>query len=144
MTAEVFIVRKDKVLLKRHRKYGSIWLSVGGHIEQGEDPADTALREVKEEVGLDVMLFDKYQQFHTVEENYRDILPPIAIGRHRVNESLEHIVLVYFATSDSDAVVPEESTDEWVWATKDELNTMDLLPNIRAYALAALETLSLK
>ena len=141
-TVEVFIVHKGKVLLKRHRKYGSIWLSVGGHIEQGEDPTEAALREVKEEVGLDVVLDTRQQEFRGVEDNYKDIIPPVAIGRHRVSDTLEHIVMVYFATSDSDAVVPEEPTDEWCWATKDELEKMELLPNIRTYALAALTKLS--
>ena len=56
-TVEVFIVYKDKVLLRKHDKYG-IWLSVGGHIELDEDPVQAALREVKEEVCLNIELID--------------------------------------------------------------------------------------
>jgi 8-oxo-dGTP pyrophosphatase MutT (NUDIX family) len=54
-TVEVFVVSGGKVLLRKHDKYG-IWLSVGGHIELDEDPNQAALREVKEEVGLDTEL----------------------------------------------------------------------------------------
>ena len=51
-TVEVFIVYDNKVLLRKHDKYG-MWLSVGGHIELDEDSNQAALREVKEEVGLE-------------------------------------------------------------------------------------------
>ena len=56
-TVEVFIVHKNRVLLRLHDKY-RIWLSVGGHIELDEDPNQAAIREVKEEVGLDIELVD--------------------------------------------------------------------------------------
>ncbi|MCE9541634.1 NUDIX domain-containing protein [Candidatus Kaiserbacteria bacterium] len=140
-TTEVFIVHKNKVLLRRHEKFGSVWLSVGGHVELDEDPTQTAIREVKEEVGLDVVLDARDRRFTSVEENWNELIPPAALGRHRVNETHEHIVLVYFATSDSDAVVPEKPDDVWMWVTKDELAAMELLPNIRYYAEAALERL---
>ena len=141
-TAEVFIVHGDKVLLKRHRKYGSIWLSVGGHIEAGEDPVEAALREVKEEVGLDVVIDDGAQRFKSVEEHYRDLIPPVAMARHSIPDGREHLIFVYFARSASDQVIPEVADDEWRWVTRDELTTMDLVPNVRAYAEAALEALS--
>ncbi len=52
-TVEVFIVYDNKVLLRKHDKYKK-WLSIGGHIELDEDPNQAAIREVKEEVGLDI------------------------------------------------------------------------------------------
>ena len=56
-TSEVFIVYQDKVLLRIHDKYGR-WLSIGGHIELDEDPVQAAIREAKEEVGLDIEIED--------------------------------------------------------------------------------------
>lgn len=141
-TAEVFIVHEGKVLLKRHKKFGSIWLSVGGHIELDEDPTEAAVREVKEEVGLDVQLYTGHQQFKAIDGDYRDIIPPIAVGRHRVNDVHEHVVFVYFASSASDAVVTEDPTDEWKWVSREELAQMDLRDNVRAYAVAALDALA--
>ncbi len=61
-TVEVFIVYKDTVLLRKHNKY-RYWLSVSGHIELNEDPNHAALREVKEEVGLDIILDNSLQTF---------------------------------------------------------------------------------
>ena len=57
-TVETFIVHKNKVLLRKHDKL-KIWMSVGGHVELDEDPVEAALREVKEEVGLDITLYQK-------------------------------------------------------------------------------------
>jgi 8-oxo-dGTP pyrophosphatase MutT (NUDIX family) len=41
------------VLLVRHRK-AKLALPSGGHVEPGEDPTDTVVRECKEELGLDM------------------------------------------------------------------------------------------
>lgn len=139
-TAEVFIVYEDKVLLRMHEKYG-IWLSVGGHIEQGEDPNQAALREVKEEVGIDVVLWDGNKEFRVNEESFYNIIPPVGLNTHTTNDAHEHITFVYFAHSTTDAVVPEDKDDQWLWASREDVLSMDLKENIREYALGALKTL---
>jgi 8-oxo-dGTP diphosphatase len=52
----VFIIRDGKYLfLKRKSKHGfGTWALPGGKIDYGEDPIQTAVRETKEETGLDV------------------------------------------------------------------------------------------
>jgi len=71
--------------------------------------------------------------------------PPQYLGRHRVNENHEHVVFVYFATTDSDviseSVLDHEKGVEVKWVTKEELETMDLVPNIKFYAEEALKEL---
>lgn len=42
-----------KILLIHHKKLGR-WMQPGGHIERFENPVDAAIREVKEETGLDI------------------------------------------------------------------------------------------
>lgn len=138
---EVFVVYKDKVLLRLHDKY-KIWLSVGGHIELDEDPNQAAVREVKEEVGLDVKLYDNNLLFKHEEETNKQLIPPIALGRHDISSTHEHVVLVYFATSDTDNVIPEKADDEWKWLSKSELDSMELRPDIAFYAREALKQLS--
>ncbi len=138
--ADVFIVHKDKVLLRMHEKY-HLWLAVGGHIELNEDPVEAALREVKEEVGLDVVIWEGNKLYTSVDEPHGHLTPPVAMNRHHTSPEHEHISLAYFAYSESDKVVPESPTDEWRWLTKDELQKLDILPDTRFLAGLAIDIL---
>ena len=95
---EVFIVHNNKVLLRMHDKY-HIWLSIGGHIELHEDPNQAALREVQEEVGLNVQLADDLLPKIKGDTAYKELIPPKFMNRHRINDTHEHVALVYFARS---------------------------------------------
>lgn len=140
-TSEVFIVHKDRVLLRKHDKYKT-WLGVGGHIELDEDPVTTAIRECKEEVGLTVRILSAAET-HTWPEGRKELALPIALNMHPINAAHTHISFMYAATTDSDVVVPENADDEWLWLTKDELDTReDINPDIRHYALTALKLAS--
>ncbi len=148
-TADVFIVYKNKVLLRMHDKY-NVWLAVGGHIELDEDPIEAAYREVKEEVGLEVKIVGEASGPQSGEEDNRQhkyLIPPRFMGRHPVSPTHEHISMVYFATSVTDKVVDSMSEHERTesrFVTREELATMDLIPNIKFYAEQALEALGTK
>ncbi len=45
------VVDGDHILLVDHRNAG-LWLPTGGHVEPGEHPRDTVIRELKEELSL--------------------------------------------------------------------------------------------
>ena len=48
---------KDRMLLvKQQHEDKEIWMAPGGGIEEGENAAEAAVREVKEETGLDIAL----------------------------------------------------------------------------------------
>ncbi len=91
-TAEVFIVCNNKVLLRKHDKY-KIWLSIGGHIELHEDPNQAAIREVREEVGLNIELYNPHPTPFPASSG--ELIPPVFVNRHRINEVHEHVTLVY-------------------------------------------------
>src|SRR5215216_1442717 len=54
-TATTFVVHEQRTLLLHHRKL-RMWLPPGGHIDPHELPDQAALREVREESGLEVEL----------------------------------------------------------------------------------------
>jgi 8-oxo-dGTP pyrophosphatase MutT (NUDIX family) len=141
-TVEVFIVCKDKVLLRLHDKY-KIWLSVGGHVELDEDPNQAALREAKEEVGLDIELATNLRPFELNNAEYKELIPPKFMNRHRINPTHEHVTLTYFARSETDVVKPENPIDQWKWVDAKELDQMELRESVRFYAKKALEELGL-
>lgn len=140
-TVEVFITHNNQVLLRKHDKY-NIWLGVGGHIELDEDPNQAAVREVKEEVGLDIELIDKLRPFKLTTNNYTELIPPFFLNRHQINEQHEHIALTYFAKSQSQTVngSQTEIAKGLRWFTKEELeNSSEISESILYYALQALE-----
>jgi 8-oxo-dGTP diphosphatase len=55
------VIRDGRVLVGRraHSPWHGLWCSPGGFCELGEHPADTVVREVREELGLDVEV-DEY------------------------------------------------------------------------------------
>jgi 8-oxo-dGTP pyrophosphatase MutT (NUDIX family) len=146
-TVEVFVVYQNTVLLRKHDKYG-IWLSVGGHIELSEDPNEAAVREVKEEVGLDIVLDDSLLK-DTGEEKtgktYKELIPPYFLNRNRISATHEHVTLTYFAKATTNVLqetVGSEKSKACKWFTKNELEgNTEVLPHIVFYALKALEVL---
>ncbi|MDB5204394.1 MAG: mutT/nudix family protein [Candidatus Taylorbacteria bacterium] len=143
-TVETFIVYKNKVLLRKHDKLG-IWLSVGGHIELHEDPNEAAIREVREEVGLEIELVGNKGEYPTDDPMYTELIGPRYLGRNRISGTHEHIPLVYFARTKSDIINAQyegDRSDDCVWATLEDLEKMDLVPNVRFYAKEALKELS--
>ena len=143
-TVEVFIVYDNRVLLRKHDKY-KMWLSVGGHIELNEDSNEAALREVKEEVGLEVQLYHSNSYPLTERKGYKELIPPQFMNRHRISDSHEHISLVYFARSKTDQLILSEieKSEGCRWFTRDELDDPQYTINndIKMYARSALEKL---
>lgn len=140
-TVQVFIVFQGKVLIRQHDKY-NILLGIGGHIELDEDQIQAAKRECLEEVGLAITIHGE-AEYHEIEGKRINIPPPAFMNRHCINETHEHIDFIYFATSETDHVIPENVTDTWSWYTKDEVtNHPQMSPEIKKYAITALDTLT--
>ena len=145
-TAEAFIVNKNKVLLRIHDKL-KIWMSIGGHIELDEDPVEAVVREAKEEVGLDIKVVGEIKPVENEIYNYREIIAPRHLGRHNIGATHEHVVFVYYAYSSTQEVKDAHSDhekSETKWCTMEDLENMDLLPNVRFYASEALRELGEK
>ena len=145
-TVSVFVVYKDKVLVRKHEKYHT-WLAVGGHIELNEEANAAALREVKEEVGLDVKLIPPphWHDFPKIKrsETYTELIPPFLLNIHNIDDVHQHHDMFFVAVSESDEVVPENKDDEWLWLTKEELQMHpEISGRIKNYALTALNAVN--
>lgn len=140
-TVDVYIVNEGAVLLRKHDKY-KLWLVPGGHIELDELPTDAAVREAKEETGLDIELVGEVPAI-TEGGSYKELLAPLFMNVHPINETHAHISLVYAARSASRETMQGEGeiSDEMRWFTKEDLesNEWDLQETIRHYALKALQ-----
>jgi len=60
------IIDQDRILLiKRVKKTSIIWVFPGGGLEQGETHEETAIRECKEELGVDVAVLEYFDTIAT-------------------------------------------------------------------------------
>jgi 8-oxo-dGTP pyrophosphatase MutT (NUDIX family) len=93
-TVAIFVVHEGRVLVIHHRKLDR-WLPLGGHIELEEDPEQAALRETREESGLDVELLGERPP--TTGPGTRALIGPRYLDIHRISDTHEHIGMIYFA-----------------------------------------------
>ena len=93
-TVAIFVVYEGKVLLIHHRNLNK-WLTLGGHIELDEDPETAALREAKEESGLEVELLGERPP--TTEADTRALIAPRFLDIHRITDTHRHIGMMYCA-----------------------------------------------
>jgi 8-oxo-dGTP pyrophosphatase MutT (NUDIX family) len=151
--ADVFVVYQNKVLYRYHDKYQEL-LMPGGHIELNETPEQAAVREVFEEVGLEVKLYnpDNISLIGREEDSEqigihedRPLLPPPAMDIHLCEEGHRHIAFIYYGISETDQVLEpegEEKSGGIVWLTKNEIVAhSELSPSMKNYGLKALELL---
>jgi 8-oxo-dGTP pyrophosphatase MutT (NUDIX family) len=93
-TVVIFVVRDGKILLIHHRALDK-WLPLGGHIELDEDPELAALREAREESGLEVELLGERPP--TTEPGTRALIAPRFLDIHRITDTHNHIGMMYWA-----------------------------------------------
>lgn len=125
-TATTIIVHKQRALLHLHKKLG-IWIPVGGHIDRDELPEDAALREIKEEAGLEVKLFNPDK--HSEMGDTRQLIRPMHILLENINEFHQHIDFIYYAKADTfDVDSQEGESDDLKWFTADEIRKLEGCP----------------
>jgi 8-oxo-dGTP pyrophosphatase MutT (NUDIX family) len=141
-TVAIFVVADSKVLLIHHRKLDK-WLPLGGHIELEEDPEQAALREAKEESGLDVELLGERPP--TTETGTRALIAPRFLDIHRISATHEHIGMIYWARPKSGATTLAEAEHHDIrWCTAAELETLHppMSGAVKWYCRKALEEIS--
>jgi len=145
LCVDTLVVQGDAVLLRLHEKY-NYWGAPGGHIDPGEDVNEAALREVWEEVGLKVELIgpDGWRKEDT--KTNKDLVPPIYVNRHPINETHDHSGFIFAAKADSREINPQTEEDqgvECIWVTQTELDNLlktdeRMRPEVYKYASKAL------
>ena len=121
-TVAIFVVQHDKVLLILHRKLGK-WLPLGGHVELDEDPEAAALREAREESGLEVELLGERPP--TTEPGTRALIAPRFLDIHRITDTHEHIGLIYWARPRNGSLALAEAEHHDIrWCSSEDLEAL--------------------
>ena len=107
----------DEVIVQNRVKYWTGITFPGGHIEKGESFTESAIREAKEETGL----------------NIRN--PKICGTVHWCNKDTDsrYIVILFRTTEFSGDLIGETEEGKVFWTKKSELNSFDLSPNFSEY-----------
>jgi 8-oxo-dGTP pyrophosphatase MutT (NUDIX family) len=121
-TVAIFVVHEGKVVVIHHRNLDK-WLPLGGHIELDEDPEQAALREAKEESGLDVELLGERPP--TTSLGTRALIAPRFLDIHRISDTHEHIGMIYWARPKNGtlALAADEHHDIR-WCSSEELDSL--------------------
>ncbi len=141
-TVAIFIVQNEKILLIHHRKLDK-WLPLGGHIELDEDPEQAALREAKEESGLDVELLGERPP--TTEPGTRALIAPRFLDIHRISATHEHIGMIYWARPKRGAAtLAAEEHHAIRWCSAADLETLQpaMSAAVKWYCRKALDEIS--
>ncbi len=114
----VYIIEpiSKKMLFIKHKKLNK-WLPPGGHVEYGETPDATAIREVKEETGLDIKLVGEKMP------DERGYVRPIGI-QSNINLGKQHIDIIYYSIYNGkldDVLIDLKETDGIKWFSKEEI-----------------------
>src|SRR5450759_4627004 len=121
-TVSIFVVQDGKILLIHHRNLNK-WLPLGGHIELDEDPETAALREAKEESGLQVELLGERPP--TTEPGTRALIAPRFLDIHRISATHQHIGMMYWARPKTGKLTLSASEHHDIrWCSAEELNTL--------------------
>ena len=122
-TVAIFVVHDEKILLIHHRQLNH-WLPLGGHIELDEDPEQAALREAKEESGLDVELLGERPP--TTGPGTRALIAPRFLDIHRITDTHEHIGLIYWARPKNGTLALSASEHHDIrWCSAAELDDLE-------------------
>ena len=142
-TVAIFVVHDAKILIIHHRKLDK-WLPLGGHIELDEDPEQAALREAKEESGLDVEIIGERPP--TTSPGTRALIAPRFLDIHRITDTHEHIGMIYWARprNAADVVLATAEHHDIRWCSAEELDKLQppMSNAVKWYCSKAIEEVS--
>lgn len=134
-TVATFVVWKTSVLLLHHAKL-KMWLPPGGHIDKDELPDDAAVREVREEAGIDVRLVGERA---LPIDSPRQLIIPRGVQVEEISPGHEHIDYVYFGVPIGFPQIESNSESTRIgWFDRKALSTLDVTDEIRLWTEKAL------
>lgn len=146
-TATTYVVNDGATALHEHDRLG-IHLPPGGHVERDELPHEAAIREVREEIGLEAELVADRADVETpngrpLPEPAHQLLYDIDVHPDG-SVSHQHIDHLYYARVPSRRIDPngdgEADAEAWSWYTPEELRAGGFDADVIALGSEAIAT----
>ncbi|MDR0791911.1 MAG: NUDIX domain-containing protein [Chitinophagaceae bacterium] len=124
-----------EILLIFHKKLNK-WMVPGGHVEPNENPAECAIREVREETGIEISLFSFIHK-KLLNEDSVWILPPEYLFEQIIPKLLQqemhiHIDCVYIGVSlSTELKINHNEIENVKWVSINETNSLDMFDGTR-------------
>jgi 8-oxo-dGTP pyrophosphatase MutT (NUDIX family) len=102
----------EEILVSRRHTDGGLYQFCGGTVEFGEDPVETLRREIREEVGIEVVQVAEWP-----------IVVSLMMGENHI------LALNYECTAATIEIPPNPEPEfhtDWVWVDEDEFCTMPM------------------
>lgn len=142
-TSTAYIVSKIngefKVLLHKHKKH-NLWIGIGGHVEEWENPEEALIREVKEETNLEIEFFKKkLLKTQNVEELILpDVILQERLSAYKNEPSHFHIDLIYFTFCKNPERI--KIREKFAWLSISELKSAKLNSEVLKFSIKALKS----
>ncbi len=98
------LIKEGKILLGKRKSYdrfGGKWEFPGGKVEEGEIPEDCIIREIKEELNLDIKDFKHFKSYIHRFKNVNLVIHSFLINEFSGKiKKLEHDSLVWLSLDD--------------------------------------------
>lgn len=128
-TSTVYIVEAGRTLLIYHKKFKK-WLPPGGHLHPNETPSEAALREAKEETGLEIELFQQENVWidrwnaKSIPRPYMCLLEEIpAVGDQAAHR---HIDMIFLARpTGGNEEINSHETEGLQWFSLEEVESLE-------------------
>ncbi len=108
VTATTFVVWGEYTLLHRHPKLDLI-LPPGGHLEDNETPDEAAVREVREETGIDVALLSAGDAWPPA--SVAALTAPLGVLLEDIAPGHQHVDLLYIGVPEGDGATGAECSE---------------------------------
>lgn len=128
----VWIASGDRVLLQRRALMKESWpglwdITVAGHVSAGEDSLSAAIREAREELGLELSP-SELQPLGTLRYH-------VALRPGYIENEFHDVYLVRREVDPSSLILDPQEVAEVRWVSLDDLTRYDVVPHDDEYAL---------
>jgi 8-oxo-dGTP pyrophosphatase MutT (NUDIX family) len=120
-------IKGDIRYLLIKNKRSAHWGFPKGHIEPGETKTQTAFREVLEETGIHINIFDGFE----------------SISQYKIRDKIEKTVSIFVGTTkDTSTVIQKEEIEDYIWLTYDRAMSLLKFDNDKKILSSAHEFLN--